>query len=428
MQQDLVARRHFSPQLIQLTMMYVTHLLTPGRTQNMHTRRVNHDRAGLKGNAGATKKNGGGASYTWGLPGDEMNAPIKIDPQDPNYDSEAEDEGVVLVSSLDTQERLAKLTGNTRQSYVTSPPTDLMQTREKAPKTPLAEFKKVVTVLIAEYFTSEDVEEFMRGVEELDSSILHFDLVRRAINMAMERKDRERELTSRLLCELRGHGLLSIEQCGKGFERIFELIDDLVLDNPHAKKQVAQFLARGIADEILAPCFLSNPLVESLGGEMVEQAKVLLSIKHGVVRLERVWGLGEGSPVEMLKPEIKLILNEYLSSGDIDDSCECIKKLNVPHFHHEVVKRAIVIAMDKEQRERAMMSSLLDELVRREVVSTQQFQLGFTRVVQEADDLELDTPGAKEILRVFVSQALSDGCLGKTIAEDLLTQIVSVQA
>lgn len=283
--------------------------------------------------------------------------------------------------------------------------------------------------MIDEYFTSEDVEEFIRGVQELESDILHFDLVRRAINMSMERKDRERELTSRLLCELRSrNGLLSMEQCGKGFERIFELIDDLVLDNPHAKKQVAQFLARGIADEVLPPSFLSDPLVESLGGEMVEQAKVLLSIKHGVVRLERVWGLGEGSPVEMLKPEIKLILREYLSSGDIDEACACIKKLNVAHFHHEVVKRAIVIAMDKQQRERAMMSSLLDELVRREVVSTQQFQLGFTRVVQEADDLELDTPGAKQILRVFVSQALSDGCLAKSIANDLLGQIVTVEA
>jgi programmed cell death protein 4 len=391
---------------------------------------TNNDRAGLKGHAGAAKKQGGGASFTWGKPGDELNMPSKLDPHDPNYDSEAEDDGVVLVSSLDQQERLAKLTGNTQESYTSSPPTGIMDEKERlrAPKTPLAEFKKEVVRMIDEYFTSEDVDEFVCGVQELDSAMLHFDLVRRAINMAMERKDRERELTSKLLCELRGRGQLSMEQCGKGFERIFELIDDLVLDNPHAKKQVAQFLARGIADEILPPAFLSDPLVESLGGEMVEQAKVLLSIKHGVVRLERVWGLGEGSPVEMLKPEIKLILNEYLSSGDIDEACACIKKMNVAHFHHEVVKRAIVIAMDKQQRERAMMSSLLDELVRREVVSTQQFQLGFTRVVQEADDLELDTPGAKQILRVFVSQALSDGCLEKKIADDLLGQIVPVQA
>ena len=72
------------------------------------------------------------------------------------------------------------------------------------------------------------------------------------------------------------------------------------------RKLIAQFLARAVVDEVLPPSFLQDPLVEGMGGEMVEQAKVLLSIKHGVVRLENVWGPGEGSTVAELKKEILL--------------------------------------------------------------------------------------------------------------------------
>ncbi len=34
---------------------------------------------------------------------------------------------------------------------------------------------------------------------------------------------------------------------------------------------------------------------------------------------------------------MNLLLREYLSSGDIAEATRCLKDLDVPHFHHELV-------------------------------------------------------------------------------------------
>lgn len=57
---------------------------------------------------------------------------------------------------------------------------------------------------------------------------------------------------------------------------MLEQADDLKLDVPDFDVMVSKFLARAVADEILPPVFLSDPLVESLGGQIVHQAKVML--------------------------------------------------------------------------------------------------------------------------------------------------------
>ena len=387
---------------------------------------VKTDRAGLKGNRGLAKKGGGGGSYTWGKPGDELTPETKIDRRDPNYDSEQDDDDIVLVSAEEQMVKQAVRSGievRRRPSKFGSDYDPYSTYQRKAPKIQLSEFKKRVIKISDEYLVSEDKDEFVTAVTELQSPMLHYELVRRIITMAMERKERERELVSLILTEMRALGVLSIEQCGKGFERLFEMVDDIVLDVPNARKFIAQFLARTVADEVLPPAFLSDPLVEGMGGDIVEQAKVLLSIKHGLVRLERVWGPSDGSPVEDLKNEIKMMLEEFISSSDMDEVCICVKRLNVPHFHHEIIKRAIVIAMDKKDKEMAMMSSLLAELYIREIISLQQFHLGFQRLYEALPDLQLDTPNASKILEIFEVQALKDGCLDPVLLEETKTKV-----
>ena len=55
-------------------------------------------------------------------------------------------------------------------------------------------------------------------------------------------------------------------------------------------------------------------------------------------RLDNVWGIGGGvRPVKYLVKKIVLLLKEYLCSGDIEEATLCLKELEVPHFHHELV-------------------------------------------------------------------------------------------
>ncbi len=114
----------------------------------------------------------------------------------------------------------------------------------------------------------------------------------------------------------------------------------------------------------------------------IDKADVLLGMKHGIVRLDDVWGLcGGNRPVKYLVRRVRfdedafqpsrfylflvffessqrhtqivdmvlqwcfpvcccqmnLLLKEYLSSGDISEATRCLKELDVPHFHHELI-------------------------------------------------------------------------------------------
>ncbi len=69
--------------------------------------------------------------------------------------------------------------------------------------------------------------------------------------------DRERELISRTLSA--GYpDLLSSSVIGKGFERLFEIVDELEKDSPTVREVLSIFLARAVVDEILPPSFLNE--------------------------------------------------------------------------------------------------------------------------------------------------------------------------
>lgn len=338
------------------------------------------------------KKMGGGKKGLWGKPEDLITVPA-VDSGDPNFDSEG-DENVVLVASTSTK--------NYRESGYDFGP---------VPKLNLPQVKSAITEIISEYFTSADSTEVSRSVLELESSVFHYEIVKRSISLSMDKHDSERELVSRLLSDLYPKVLQPLDM-GKGFERVLEYADDLELDIPNARTIIATFLARAVVDEILPPSFLMDPLVIRIGGEIVDMAKKKLSINHGTARLEKGWGPGDGRPVEELKISIDQLMQEYLLSGDLNEAARCVAELNVEHFHHEVVKRAITNALGQGEKQCKAMSGLLNYLVKEtQVISKTQVIQGFNRIQQILDDLKLDVPSAPSIVADFIKQAQQDDIL-----------------
>ena len=47
--------------------------------------------------------------------------------------------------------------------------------------------------------------------------------------------------------------------------------------------------------------------------------------------------------IKLFALQMNLLLKEYLSSGDISEATRCLKELDVPHFHHELVYEVIHI-------------------------------------------------------------------------------------
>jgi programmed cell death protein 4 len=142
-------------------------------------------------------------------------------------------------------------------------------------------------------------------VSELQCPEYSYELVKRAVSKSLDRSDREREQISQLISSSYPE-LLSTNMIGKGFERLFELADELVKDVPSARDMIATFLARGVIDEVLPPSFLADVVVRNLGGEIVEHAKRMLSREHGSAMLEKAWGPGDGRPAAELKVRFHL--------------------------------------------------------------------------------------------------------------------------
>jgi hypothetical protein len=101
----------------------------------------------------------------------------------------------------------------------------------------------------------------------------------------------------------------------------------------------------------------------------------------------------------------------YLISNDLDEALRCVKELNSPQFLHEVVKKAVIHAIDLTLEKRVAVSTLLSQLVVNEILTPQQATVGFNRLKVALPDLVLDSPSAAIILNEFVEKAKSDGVL-----------------
>ena len=276
----------------------------------------------------------------------------------------------------------------------------------------LSTFKKTIEPMIKEYFISGDLQDFQKSIVELEVPAYSYEIVKRAVNMSLDKDDKERELVSKMISDSYPD-IFSTNAISKGFERLFEIADEIMKDVPLASDMIGSFVARCVADEVLNPSFLIDPIICNLGGPSIEHAKRMLSRDHGGAKLEKVWGPGDGRPVDELKIAVDQLLVEYLLSRELYEASRCIKELNAKHFHYEIVKRAIVIALEKSEEDQLAMSGLFVHLSERDLFSTQQFVLGFQKVFRVLSDLVLDTPNAVTLVNRFVDHAIEENILPK---------------
>jgi len=285
---------------------------------------------------------------------------------------------------------------------------------------PLDDYKKSVVSIIEEYFTNGVVEVAASDLRDLGSSEYHPYFVKRLVSMAMDRHDKEKEMASVLLSALYAD-VISPAQISQGFILLLESADDLSVDIPDAANVLALFVARAVVDDVLPPAFITRVqkiLPESSKGLQAVQIaeKSYLSAPHHAELVERKWGGSTHLTAEEVKKKIAELLREYVESGDTLEACRCIRELGVSFFHHEVVKRALVLAMELRSAEPLIMR-LLKEASEEGLISTSQMMKGFYRVEESLDDLCLDIPSARSLFRSMVPKAISEGWLDPSFSK-----------
>lgn len=354
------------------------------------------------------KKQGGAGKGKWGANMDDVEGvPEALDENDPNYDDFAEEGKYILSSSHGANEETGYDPVGDRIVY--------------GPMLTLSEFKTRISEAVKEYFDSADADEVIRTIAELKCKEFHPEIVKKIISLSLDKGSRERELISRLLTCLHPYPLED-EEVIKGFDILLDSLDDLEIDIPDAKQIVGCFLARAIVDEVLPPAFISNRNNNNPGDEVTEKAVTLLSREHCTARLEKIWGPGDGRPVAELKKVIDQLIEEYLLSRELDEAARCVREMDASHFHHELVKRGVMIAMEKDGLDHAQttvsaldaIAALFSFLVKNAIVSEHQVSKGVSRLHKNIDDIKLDVPAAPAMLEEFEEMAREGGCLVST--------------
>jgi len=351
---------------------------------------------------GLPKKGGAGGKGTWGKLGDEISLPW-VDPNDPNYDSDPEAEAQGSEAERSSSIKLNTLVPEMNEEDV----------------------RKAVEPLVLEYFENGDAEEVLFSLEEMLLNIggKRWMVPSLAIELALDHKPSHREMTSRLISELY-QKVISQRDIGRAFDFLLRQLSDLILDTPDAPTILGNFMARCIADDCIPPKFLQS----YKGSVESEEAKValcradtLLSMKHGLVRLDAVWGVGGGiRPVKYLVRKIVLLLKEYLCSQDVEEASRCLKELEVPHFHHELVYEAVFMVLESmHNKTEEAMCKLLASLFRSFVITIEQMRAGFQRVYDQMVDISIDVPQAYVILERWVLRCRQAGIINDDIVKKM---------
>lgn len=350
-----------------------------------------HDRKSRMGKGrGLPKKGGAGGKGVWGAAGlvYEMEEP---DSNDPNYDEVAQGDTVYATVVPELEE---------------------------------SELEKLMNPIIQEYFEHGDTKEVEMLLKNLNLGPRQCEFPSLAVCLSLESKASQRELTSRLLSDLAGKHVLNQNDMTQAFGSTLSQLPELILDTPDAPQILGQFIARAIADHALPMTFLKQHKGKvdcEHARAALDRASVLLSMKKEIVRLDNVWGVGGGQrPVKHLIKEMNLLLKEYLVSGELSEAEHCLRDLEVPHFHHELVYEAVVMVLESNGDSAIQsMVKLLQSFWKSGLITLDQMNRGFQRVYDELPEISLDAPHAQSIMEMLVdvcyqqsiiSQQLRDAC------------------
>uniref|UniRef100_A0AAY4A4L3 Programmed cell death protein 4 n=1 Tax=Denticeps clupeoides TaxID=299321 RepID=A0AAY4A4L3_9TELE len=365
--------------------------IEPGTDPHSPKGKINtNDRKSRTGKGrGLPKKGGAGGKGVWGAAGMvyEMEEP---DAKDPNYDESSQ--------------------GDTIYATV-------------VPELEEGELEKTVNPIVQEYFEHGDTKEVEMLLKELNLGPHRYEFSSLAVSLALEGKASHRELTSRLLSDLSGK-MLSGNEMERAFDKILKELVPCFLHAPTLSMtlMLGQFMARAIADHVLPMSFFNRYKGKvdcDYARAALDRASVLLSMKKEIVRLDNVWGVGGGQrPVKHLIKEMNLLLKEYLVSGDVSEAEHCLRDLEVPHFHHELVYEAIVMVLEsKGDKAIQMMVNLLKVFWQTGLITLDQMNRGFQRVYDELPEINLDVPHAHSIMESFVDVCFQESVITKQLRD-----------
>lgn len=80
--------------------------------------------------------------------------------------------------------------------------------------------------------------------------------------------------------------------------------------------------------------------------------------------------------IEEFQSQVEILLEEFLSSGEMEEASCCLEELKSPEFYTEFVKFAVIFSLDKKNRDRGEIGKLICYLFTKGLLSPDNLALG----------------------------------------------------
>lgn len=315
-------------------------------------------------------------------------------------------------------------------------------------KMPLKQYKQLIYPIINEYFVSNDVDELINSLEEINEPHYIYEFIEKLITISLDYNNKEKELVSTLLSNFYPD-IFSMYNISKAFEILIKKMKRIQLDFPNIEEILIKYISRCIVDEVLSPSFLLDPNIIKLNRSLNKKIRNFLTQKFIIKKCENIWNV-ENNPENLnnLSHINKIIDNyyiEYFLINDVNDLVANIKELNMVYYLHEIVKRGIVIAISRNYRKSNLINKnnksestdsiptstnanegeihLLIEFFKRltteNYLTEYQLKKGLEKVLDKLNDMVLDSPYCKEIFVILLKKLKSEKILEQ---EDLFQE------
>lgn len=129
-----------------------------------------------------------------------------------------------------------------------------------------------------------------------------------------------------------------------------------------------------------------------------------------------IWGAGK--TIDELKKAIRGILDEFFLSGDVAECLASSKELEAPFFLHELVAKAIIIALDHGTPGQLRAHLLLSTAADQGLITPTQVVQGLERVLDSLKETIKDVPNAPVLVARFLFQAFEDGWASRDLLDE----------
>jgi hypothetical protein len=108
-------------------------------------------------------------------------------------------------------------------------------------------FGKKAKAILEEFVELRDLDEAVASVNELNSSKHHSLLASQALNLGLEKGDKEREAVAELLAGLLDQDLLPTDSLMVALDELLEFVEDMEIDIPRTLPYLSEMLAPTVA-------------------------------------------------------------------------------------------------------------------------------------------------------------------------------------